>query len=1391
MTNTNSIAFNAKVSTPVPHCADVPDIEDVPQHNCVLFRRYYLQRGDTAQHFIVDLFTEPGLHGLTTATISREGVIVGASRCHSPTQAVDYALARARRECGGPLPSAQDLIGLLGAGAGKGQGPAADVVFSAQHSVVPANSALPWQQVLPALGADAPTLVDVEVDANVALYVPVNVALRCAYLDIVHSRTGAIPPAGTLPSALDPDLFQWLGTTGAVIAPQAAFTNDGWGASSRKSSRHFNIQWGAASTVVALCSTDSAGAGQWCVTIALRTVEKNPGPGATLGDEECFDEATDLKQFEGLPVSEAIARVKRDRFGKPVETAKANSHLEALDEQDVAWLSKRARSLYKGMARDDVRAFVLCFIAGVDWSLDNSPDPADVRAAQPPTQEAVDKREATRADEKKRKRDPEHQAWLDKRRKEDREIRKSLRKKETDRIISECANHDGPTTVDVLHRMCENFARPADWEALAQLDQESVCGKLAADIARDAPVAGSVLDELPTLLDCPHLANVPLFTLFSGYSLWRALNWNKLMHALNGNTAAAAEATSVLSSLPITESASPVPTTQPAQVKAAPTPAAITDKVLVQLAARLVHAVSREVLDIGNGSATVEQGITAYAQTIRPSASAQNDVGETSFGKWWSTFSGVISALSPDGLNRLTAQSYSGGSPAAANLHVPLVANPTVLKMATALKSGSLQDASPIIRINNDEFSGSALERAMMVDIPRGMQGLGGAFVAPLIKLLMYMNQEVPLLGPESAAAVGDTQERLQPNTRAVVPNSWFPLTGVPAVVQPAIQARVLTLSDLASLARGNLNQNMPAAFLPATWNRTTAIVPIPTSLANIPAVVAALTLARLSYPYMQVQFTSTVSKDDGSNPLPSVLRSMAAQHAIVAPVSNVIFVLTDLSRANPGFAIDVGTQAAPVQLTYAQNGPGGNPVNIGPALTQVMAAQGEWSQALGNATASWLQLYGAREDWYAALVYAADHSYVIRPGPLRTRATVARAYRSASAVGPAPTWNTAGYVDITQPALDDIALSSTHALDIGVVPLAAVQASQNRVMEIAGEDPFISSYVAAGWLSPANRVVAEDGSVPPSDIMSLTGKMRIIERLLSILGDYVFSATGLAMEEFLNMANFAGQQIRSDLMAIVSRAYAIVNAVLALVCPGITIKYRGWSLINLAKLHYTPVAQDDTIAWARVPVPMFFQAGVDVLPPQSYKLRWWGKNSIETFHDYPAAGNKAEVLNAPILTHGSEAADPARRFASLAVVSPAVRSDMQALITLKGGSQNRAFTVSWPANHPSIGRANGFALSLYQPFQIEATQFVDWPLLALPPKYSLRDGKAKNLGFYGAMFSLFTRTESTPFYAMRLVQYDPTQISEDQDTNMNTGTGALLVAGAALDAIGGVPFQV
>lgn len=817
-----------------------------------------------------------------------------------------------------------------------------------------------------------------------------------------------------------------------------------------------------------------------------------------------------------------------------------------------------------------------------------------------------------------------------------------------------------------------------------------------------------------------------------------AARHNRLMHALNGNTEL--QNAMMQETLGNTTQIIATPAKQ-AEEKISPQSTLLKD--LTQALGQVMRSGGQLISSYTTGREAI---ITNWSQYQRTRAGMFQNLGETTYSEFFEEYFSQCSG-SPDGVAYINSLRYSMTAPISqANTRV--IWSDVGAKLATAMATGELITQSQTIRINTTVVNGDAMQRAIMESRQKVEASVCGSFMAPLLKLFLYAMTQVPLVATESSHA--NAISKLVPGTYAQHA-IWYPLSSLDTLVQPNLLCRMITKDDETQIRAGTYQQPIPILFTMDTWGKSCAIVPINSDVLNRPGLLVAWILAHLEYPWTSLSYNvDLVDESDGVIHAGNPVSPMSNNTRIPGPTVSVLLVLENVFRSTGDTIANIGSGPNTVQISYNANSflPGSVSVDIAQAIDDDVASIFQFSQDLPQAIEYWDRMYGNEEDYMSALWVAADHSFVLSPRPLRS-AQQANGYVTVGTR--VPGWNINGMINITQASLDRIANASTHPLDMTVTTnLLDVQEQTKQCCIVGTFDSISASDKAWGIIKavkPTNGTVVRN-------LSELAVRLREIARLQTCVMDHIMSTIGLPMEEMLAPTQYlANYSVTNEVQLLWNKAYKVLQeAVINVVIDNPTVKYRGFACGNLNKTYYPTliaIVGAAVIPWARVPYWYPVRAGLDKYTgPQG---AFTTPTEWRTGMGYPNNGNPYDIMVKCPMSRESPEAEPFMRYWSLATISPVNRNTLQLAICTDNGSG--IWQILVPCFYPTMGAALQYVLQNYNIPNGSNAQYVDYPLMPLPPKRVARDGQNKLPMFYGTDAGVIARYKS-PNYFLRMMSF-------------------------------------
>lgn len=1328
------------------------------------------------------------------AIMYRFGTPIGVGSAHDSIVSCLFAAAMARQSGAGglELPSAQDIIGMLGAGASKGDGPG--VATTLTYADVQTTTSLQFQQEFKA--PVPPGLYNVEIDAVL------NVEAFGSHAIAVFKGADGFMEADTNFTGPTDSKSQFLETFSCGAQSANVATTD------------IIVQTGKAKYITVTAGDvlyyNSVG-GTWIVTIKLRTIEPNPGP-ANFPPLRSWEDDAEAHDFSALHGLEGMSA--RDA------AAASDPAMQGDSSDDLAEWYAIVRDKHSRLKPRAWTCAVDVLVHSVLYAA-----PSDER-------QGVRRKAPSVAEEARnlaqRKGVPQRQARAEilEKKREAREKRRAEEEQAWDEICKAL-----PAEVDLEHMPILLLNSAAD---PAPIRDRIKCSKRAApllDAWLDNSTFGHLAEHMGGDPDVRYLEEdwAPVWhcgvaDLISARSLWVQKAWNKLMHALNGNSPDAyiclttagnvvlccsdptcgrarallcqafghdgyarymqqvrnRAAHALNGNTALVDAAaqamvasSPAGGVSGASGAAVPQPSA--SDAMGKFAKALADAIWRDNLDLSPYVANRDAALTQWAQAHRPQPSSYQSTGEQSYGSFYENWSGYAVVITAGRVWNLQ-ECWSAVS-LAANINIPMTFGQAAGALDAALTTADAVVASQYIRINSSVTSGDAMQRALLGEGQKYRAKLCGSMSSVLTRLLLYVASDMPFLGPECASCCGNTQVLLQgPPAARLAQGDYWPLSPDHHVVGPPpnINARVITMNEMTAIRAGTYTTPIPAGWEVSTWGVSTAVVPILTDAVNRSQMLSFWTLAHMEYPFQEVQFGATYSNDDGITSIHNdFVRGKANMSRVPGPTEQVLYVLCNAFQTAGNIQIQVG-HVAPIAVVWPTNNfSGAMAVDIFPAIDADWDSPGGAVALAGyvQAIEYWDQKYGNVEDMGTAFLVAADQSFVLFPGPRRVSSTVVNtgiSYGVADLVTPT-TWNTLGMVQPVAADAQNIAASAMGPLSASYTQnLPTVQNLRRPAVALGQFDSIAAADMAWGLIQPLNRTL---GRVPRNAAQIML-RLRCIARIQSMLLDYIFSARGYGMEELLDGNVVAANNLTAEIARTWVWAYDVVNSVLMSAVPGLTARYLGAAMGGLGKPSYQGLV-GCTTAWGRVPKHQAPALGLPFHVPQEYELTPLGKYSTQV--GYPGVGNLAAVFTERTTTPDTDLAAAYAAISHSAVVSPLTRQDLQFAIAT--GPLASLLNIEFPAMYPSVGTAPGHAMLNFGPMAIDAMQNIDLPIQSLPPKRTARDGQNKYFVVYGALIMYFR--SKMKYFNMRIPQLsaepDRTQLASDEQPTDPMGVEALL----------------
>lgn len=495
--------------------------------------------------------------------------------------------------------------------------------------------------------------------------------------------------------------------------------------------------------------------------------------------------------------------------------------------------------------------------------------------------------------------------------------------------------------------------------------------------------------------------------------------------------------------------------------------------------------------------------LRSWGTTQKPQSVITNQQASRIFNSWYEGCLARMYSYDVENDDVLTHENFQKSCP-----NVPFNPKCVISKpwatLGKAIQTGDTITISQFIRINTSLANGDAMNRSLLTSFPKYSSGQIGSTASVIAKMLLYLNNYIPLLGIENTY-FGNSHLRLVPTTPGTLADT-FPLSEAGSL---PILAKFIDCNIFTALEAGMVQ----VAFPPAGWTlanigRDVALIPLDYSMLNQPELIAAWTLAWLEYPYKRFLHSATLVDDKGIlKEGDNTIVTNAANHRIPGIVEKVLYVVTNLfTPQNQNVEMQVGFGGGVIGLTTGVNGLNGVAVDIMPALSSLTDGGG-FLQAMYNAMTIWHKFFGNTEDFNDALWIAATASYSIGwPAHMHARTGENFGYVGPTFPGSTePDWNFIGLTPLTNQAQMDSVHSSASYPDVyNTLTLLQTQGGGVGIKFFGALDHISHVHKMWGYYDYSNPCTNFPGSIPAA-----ISRMRFMARAITSIMDTIFANLG------------------------------------------------------------------------------------------------------------------------------------------------------------------------------------------------------------------------------------------------------------------------------------------
>jgi hypothetical protein len=408
----------------------------------------------------------------------------------------------------------------------------------------------------------------------------------------------------------------------------------------------------------------------------------------------------------------------------------------------------------------------------------------------------------------------------------------------------------------------------------------------------------------------------------------------------------------------------------------------------------------------------------------------------------------------------------------------------------------------PTGRIGN----GEAIQRAFIASRANLVAGRVGSNAVILTKLMVLMDQTVPLSTEPGSALAANMKVELQNPFYGVEPNYWWTLSPNYVLVMPVVEARVASITSF--INEGSyFTKRYPAGWTRELWGSEVAIVPVTNELRTHWQAAVAWTFAHMEHPFRQVAWNAIGGEIEGVATRGGSSAPYNSGFRFPGPTAKVLFVVLDAVEEKPTFG---GVAVSPtVDVTFATHEVSMASLDIGSELDDWYTNVSAIRSGVNVAIYAWFRMLGSRDDSVTAVLAAAE---ACMRCPVRSAYRYSNQYNNAFKYDETGsiTWDTTSYVDLTLGAVNIYRGGSTTPQGVTSITKSSIREGRTTHL-MAGADSWFETLMMAGYIRP--KILVE--SMPSMSTGRTVAMTYDVGRMTAACFDTWLAHTGLSANEF------------------------------------------------------------------------------------------------------------------------------------------------------------------------------------------------------------------------------------------------------------------------------------